>query len=76
MFTEDLIASALEKRHLTAKQAAAIARDGAVKRLGLIHYSPRYTKRELKQLEEEALQIFPRSFLTTDRQTIGIPYED
>ena len=76
MFTEDLMESALEKRHLTAKQAAAIARDAEVKRLGLIHYSPRYTKGELKQLEEEALSVFPNSFLTVDRQTIDIPYED
>jgi ribonuclease Z len=76
MFTEELIESAEEKRHLTAGQAAEIARAGAVKSLGLIHYSPRYTKRELGRLLEEAQRVFPDSFLTTERQTIDIPFTD
>jgi ribonuclease Z len=76
MFTEELIESATEKRHLTAGQAAEIALEGKVKSMGLIHYSPRYTKRELNQLLEEARAIFPNSFLTTDRQLIKLPFRD
>jgi ribonuclease Z len=76
MFAEDLAATAAEKKHLTASQAARIARDGAVKDLGLIHYSPRYSDRELKTLLQEAREIFPRSFLTRDLQHIELPYED
>ena len=76
MFSEELAETAVEKKHLTAAQAARIARDGAVKRLGLIHYSPRYSERELRTLLGEAREIFPESFLTRDLQHIEIPFED
>jgi ribonuclease Z len=76
MFSEELAETAVEKKHLTAAQAARIARDGAVKRLGLIHYSPRYSERELRTLLGEAQDIFPESFLTRDLQHIEIPFED
>jgi ribonuclease Z len=76
MFTDDLAETAMEKRHLTAAQAARIARDGKVGQLGLIHYSPRYSDRELKKLVQEAREIFPGAFLTRDLQRIGIPYQD
>ena len=72
MFTEDLVESAREKKHLTARQAASIARDGEVKRLGLIHYSPRYSERELKRLLGEAREIFPETFLTRDLQVVPL----
>ncbi len=73
MFAEDLAETALEKRHLTAAQAARIAREGGVSRLGLIHYSPRYSDRELKKLLQEAREIFPETFLTKDLQQMGMP---
>jgi ribonuclease Z len=76
MFAEELAETALEKRHLTASQAARIARDGEVNQLGMIHYSPRYSDRELKKLLQEAREIFPPSFLTRDLQHIGIPFVD
>jgi ribonuclease Z len=76
MFAEELAETAAEKRHLTAAQAARIARESGVKRLGLIHYSPRYSERELKTLLGEAREIFPESFLTRDLQHIELPFED
>jgi ribonuclease Z len=76
MFAEELAETAAEKKHLTAAQAARIAREAAVKDLGLIHYSPRYSDRELKTLLAEAREIFPRTFLTRDLQHIELPYED
>jgi ribonuclease Z len=76
MFAEDLAETAAEKKHLTAGQAARIARDGGVKQLGLIHFSPRYAERELKKLLAEAREIFPESFLTRDLQHIEMPFED
>ena len=54
MFENALIDQAKEKKHMTASQAAAIARDSNSKKMALIHYSPRYTDRELVVLEEEA----------------------
>jgi ribonuclease Z len=76
MFAEDLAETAAEKKHLTAAQAARLAREGGVKKLGLIHYSPRYSERELKTLLGEAREIFPDSFLTRDLQHIELPFED
>ena len=75
MFKEELTESAAEKKHLTAKQAAELAKKaGGVKSMGIIHYSPRYTKYDLKQLVGEAREIFPDTFLTRDGQLIEIPY--
>jgi ribonuclease Z len=76
MFSEELAETALEKRHLTAVQAARIAREGEVRRLGLIHYSPRYSDRELKKLLLEAREVFAETFLTKDLQHIDLPYLD
>jgi ribonuclease Z len=76
MFADDLADAAFEKRHLTASQAARIARDGDVAQLGLIHYSPRYSDRELKKLLQEAREVFPKTFLTRDLQHIELPHLD
>jgi len=77
MFEKDLVESAIEKKHMTAEQAATIARDaGGVKKLGLIHYSPRYTEQNLKQLLKEAQEVFPDTVLTKDRMVFPIEYVD
>ncbi len=76
MFAQDLQESARDKKHLTARQAGALARSGAVGRMGLIHYSPRYTERDLKLLLREARAEFGGAFLTRDLQRIAIPFRD
>ncbi|MFW5785724.1 MAG: ribonuclease Z [bacterium] len=77
MFESELRQAAHEKGHMTAEDAGKLARDaGGVKQMGLIHYSPRYTNRELRKLQKEAQAYFPNSFLTRDRQTIPIPYAE
>ena len=76
MFNNELEESAREKKHLTASQAAHIAKEANVGKMGLIHYSPRFAKRELKQLLDEAKEIFPNSFLTKDGQEIPMPNKD
>ncbi|MCF6334731.1 MAG: ribonuclease Z [Spirochaetales bacterium] len=77
MFTADKEEDAAKKKHMTSSQAGKIAFDaGGVKKMGLIHYSPRYTNFELKGLLKEAKSIFSDTFLTRDGQTIVIPNED
>jgi ribonuclease Z len=77
MFERSLQDASHDKRHMTAHDAGVLARRaGGVKQMGLIHYSPRYTKKDLKRLEQEAKEEFPNSFLTRDRQTIEIPYSE
>jgi ribonuclease Z len=77
MFETALEESAVEKRHMTAAQAARIARDaGGVKKLALIHYSPRYAERDLKRLLDEARETFPGTILSRDRMNLPIEYAD
>ena len=77
MFTEEHRESARAKKHMTAGDAARLAqRAGDIDRMGLIHYSPRFTNRQLKELLREAKEIFPRTFLTRDQMEIEIPYRD
>ena len=61
---------------MTAKQAATIAKGADVRRMTLIHYSPRYTDRELQILLDEAREIWPKTELSHDRMHIEIPYID
>jgi len=76
MFEKALEESAREKKHMTAEQAAFIAKAAAVKKLALIHYSPRYTEYELKQVIKEAEAIFPPTVLSKDRMVFPIEYVD
>lgn len=76
MFAKEFEDQAKEKKHMTSVQAATIAKEGNVKKIGLIHYSPRYTDYELKNLLEEAQEVFPQTVLTKDRMIFDIPYED
>ncbi|MDY4888349.1 MAG: ribonuclease Z [Sphaerochaetaceae bacterium] len=76
MFANDLLMDAREKKHMLSSQAAMIGLKGNVEKLGLIHYSPRYSDRELKILKEEACEIFPRTILCKDRMSFDIPLKD
>ena len=76
MFEHALLESAREKKHMTAVEAARIALAAKVKKLALIHYSPRYTEHELKQVIKEAQAIFPEALLSRDRMVLPIEYVD
>ena len=77
MFERALAEDAREKKHMTAHDAAQIAAAAeGVKKLALIHYSPRYTEHNLKQLLKEAQVIFPNTVLSRDRAVFPIEYTD
>lgn len=57
--------------HLTAKQAATIAKEANVDQLILTHFSARYLN--LKEFEEEARPIFPNTFVAEDLKTFAFP---
>jgi ribonuclease Z len=77
MFEKALLASAVEKKHMTAEQAAMLAKAaGEVKKLALIHYSPRYNEHNLKLLLDEARTIFSDTVLSKDRMHFPLEYED
>lgn len=76
MFEDELEDQAKEKKHMTASQAATIALKSESKRMYMIHFSPRYTDKELPKLLEQAQKIYPGAQLSKDRLQIEIPYVD
>lgn len=66
---------AAEQGHSTSRQAAEIARKVRVKRLYLFHISPRYENNSGKLLQE-AVKIFPETYLAEDLHTYEVPYID
>jgi len=77
MFERDLAEDARAKKHMTAEEAARIASAaGGIKKMALIHYSPRYNEFNLKQLLKEAQAIFPDTVLARDRALFPIEYID
>jgi len=53
-----------------------IARDAQVKKMGLIHYSPRYSDAQLRFLADDARKAFPKTILTKDRMCFPIALKD
>ncbi len=74
MFADDCEDQAKEKKHMTARQAAIIARDANAKRMAMIHYSPRYNDKELDLLLAQAKTVYPQAELSRDRMRMEIPY--
>jgi ribonuclease Z len=60
-----------EYMHMTAKQAAEIAREAEVKTLILTHFSARY--RDPEVLGEEARKTFPNTFVAEDLKRFDFP---
>ncbi len=58
-------------KHMTAKQAAAIAKEANAEKLILTHFSARY--QTLKKFESEARSIFPESYAADDLVTFPFP---
>ena len=69
-FAECDLARAKETFHSTARQAAEIARDAHVKRLGIGHYSARYE--DLSELHREAEAVFPGTILGNEGTVIPV----
>jgi ribonuclease Z len=62
---------AKEHYHLTAKQAAQIAKEAGAQQLILTHFSARY--RHLLAFEEEAKEIFPNTHVADDFKCFPFP---
>jgi ribonuclease Z len=57
--------------HLTAKQAALIAREASAQQLILTHFSARY--QDLEPFAEEAKAIFPNTLVSEDLKVFPFP---
>lgn len=63
-YLEEHAQLAKEHHHLTAAQAARIAKEAGVKQLILTHFSARY--RDLEDFAREAREIFPHTLIAED----------
>lgn len=59
-----------ETDHMTAKESAQIAQENNVKNLLITHFSQRY--KDIKEIEEEAKEIFEKTTSTYDLMTINL----
>ncbi len=62
---------ALDHHHLTAKQAAEIAKKAGAELLILTHFSARY--QDLEEFEKEARAVFPNTLVAEDFKTFPFP---
>ncbi len=72
-FAEAEVQRAAETAHSTARQAAELARDAAVKLLALVHVSSRYDVREVLT---EARDAFPATEAPRDFDVVEIPFPE
>lgn len=73
MFRTSHAEQAREKGHLTAVEAAALAREAGVARTLLTHVSPRYDDDELAALEREARDVCPTVELGRPLERVPVP---
>ncbi|NGX43398.1 MAG: Ribonuclease BN [Chlamydiae bacterium] len=66
-YLEDHALLAKKHFHLTAKQAATLAKEAGAQQLILTHFSARY--QNSKGFEEEAKEIFPNTYIGDDLKT-------
>lgn len=76
MFLPEHTAEAAEKRHMTVDGSARAARDAGAQRLVLLHVSPRYENRDLKQFTKVAREILPAAELGREGQLVEVPLPD
>ena len=69
-FANDFKEKAKKYQHLTAEQAALIAKKSKSKQLILTHFSQRYKTLEI--LEKEAKKIFKNTIMARDFMTLNL----
>ncbi|MBW3113427.1 MULTISPECIES: ribonuclease Z [Bacillaceae] len=72
-FNRDQVEMAREYFHSTTKQAGETALQAGAKRLFLTHISSRYAKESWGELEKEAREVFPETYMANDFMEYIIP---
>ncbi|HIQ97745.1 MAG TPA: ribonuclease Z [Candidatus Limivivens merdigallinarum] len=70
----DKAKKAVEHKHMTFQEAAALAKEAEVKELWLTHYSPSLTRPE--EFMEEVWKIFPNASPGKDRKSMELKFEE
>jgi ribonuclease Z len=74
-FGDEEAERAIETGHSTAREAAIVAREAAVKTLLLMHFSARYS-RDASELGKEARQAFEQTIVGKDGMELDVPFRD
>jgi ribonuclease Z len=69
-YSHELVDKAVERKHMTAIQAAEIAKKSKSKKLILVHFSQRY--KEVSHLEKEARKHFKNTIAGKDFMAFGV----
>lgn len=76
MFLDEDLELAEEKGHMTASEAARIARDADARRLVLVHVSPRYTEGQKRPMVRQARRFFQNTVAARDLEKFQVPLTD
>ncbi len=74
MFDDEMTADAARRGHSSSRQAAQLARDAGVKKLVLVHVSPRYQR--VSGLVAQAREVFPTARVARDLDVFEVPFRD
>lgn len=74
MFDDELAREGKDRGHSTAREAAGVAKKAGVKRLVLVHISPRY--QTIQNMLAEARSVFPDTRVARDLDVYEIPYRE
>jgi ribonuclease Z len=69
-YLEDMEEIAKERMHMTAKDAALIAKEAKAKKLVMVHFSQRY--KDLKEFEKQAKKVFKKSEVGRDLEKFNL----
>lgn len=72
---DDMIDWAIETKHTTAGEAAALAARAGVRRLVLTHISSRYSE-DTTPLLNDARKVFPETLIASDLMRLDVPLRD
>jgi ribonuclease Z len=61
---------AMERMHMTAKDAALIAKEAKANKLVMVHFSQRY--KDLKEFEKQAKKVFKKSEVGRDLEKFNL----
>jgi ribonuclease Z len=76
MFLPDQREEAEAKGHMTVDEGARVAQRASVRRVVLVHLSPRYTEEDIGKLAEAANERFERAEIGADLQQFTVPYAE
>jgi ribonuclease BN (tRNA processing enzyme) len=58
--------------HSTYEMAAVVAKSAGVGRLALFHHDPSHTDDDVREIERQALKIFPKAFAAHEGQEVRL----